>query len=243
MNREVDFISSSTSMISLSLAPVKRLKNARSEDSFYFFFLSLFETRIKWVCELYRFSHRPRPRFCSPMSWTRSRHLEEGLKLWNGLIWGLLHWETTPNLCKLSKPSLSLKKRHFGEFANSIDFLIDQGLVSVHQWVKRGVDTLRRAWSFETGWFEAFLIEKQVQAFASFRNQVCLWKKPLVFSAQVWNTHDMSPTQHQGNMLQINGLQHWHQERQTCALGKIADWFWFILVVLQRQPYLVASDF
>ena len=48
---------------------------------------------------------------------------------------------------------------------NSIDFLIDQGFVSVHQWVERGVDTLRRAWSFETGWFEAFFIEKQLQAF------------------------------------------------------------------------------
>ena len=151
-------------------------QKCKETKKFYFFFLSLFETRIKWVCELYRFSHRPRLHFCSPMSWTRSRHLEEGMKLWNGLIWGLLHWETTPNLCKLSKPSLSLKKT------------------------------------------------------------TC-------FLAQVWNTHDMSPTQHQGNMLQINGLQHWHQEHQTCALGKREGWFWFILVVLQRQPYLVASDF
>lgn len=114
MNREVDFISSSMSMISLSLAPVERLKNAR------------------------------RPRRVLFFSYRCSKHEES-------------------------------------EFANSIDFLIDQGFISVHQWVERGVDTLRRAWSFETGWFEAFFIEKQLQTFASFRNQVCLWKKPLVF--------------------------------------------------------------
>ena len=71
-------------------------------------------------------------------------------------------------------------KKRKDEFVDFVKKQCVDGLISVQQGYKRGVDTLRRVSSFETSWFEAFFAEKQRPALKQSYHR----KKPTYFSPE-----------------------------------------------------------